>query len=44
MFLLDNMALVLGASKERGGTPNLNHTCREVCVISLAPCLQMDRV
>ena len=30
------MALVLGASKGRGSTPNLNHTCREVCVISLA--------
>ena len=36
LFLLDNMALVLGASKGRGGTPSLNHTCREICVISLA--------
>ena len=36
LFLLDNMALVLGALKGRGSTPNLNHTCREVCVISLA--------
>ena len=36
MFLLDNMALVLGASEGRGGTPNLNHTGREICVISLA--------
>ena len=36
LFLLDNTALVLGASKVRGSTPNLNHTCREVCVISLA--------
>ena len=30
------MALVLGALKGRGSTPNLNHTCREICVISLA--------
>ena len=36
LFLLDNMAMVLGASKCRGGTPNLNHTGREICVISLA--------
>ena len=36
LFFLDNMALVLGASKGRGSTPNLNHTRREVCVISLA--------
>ena len=36
LFLLDNMALVLGASQGRGSAPNLNHTCREVCVISLA--------
>ena len=36
LLLLNNMALVLGASKGRGSTPNLNHTCREVCVISLA--------
>ena len=36
LFLLDNMALVLGASKGRGSAPNLNHTCREICVISLA--------
>ena len=36
LFLLDNMALVLGASKVRGSMPNLNHTCREICVISLA--------
>ena len=36
LFLLDNMALVLGASKGRGSMPNLNHTCREICVISLA--------
>ena len=36
LFLLDIMALVLGASKGRGGTPNLNHTFREVCVIFLA--------
>ena len=28
--------MVLGASKCRGGTPNLNHTGREICVISLA--------
>ena len=36
LFLLDDMAFVLGASKGRGSTPNLNHTCREICVISLA--------
>ena len=36
LFLLDNMVLVLGASKGRGSTPNLDHTCREICVISLA--------
>ena len=30
LFLLDNMALVLGASKGRGSMPNLNHTCREI--------------
>ena len=36
LFLLDNMALVLGASNGRGSIPNLNHTCREICVISLA--------
>ena len=36
LFLLDNMALVLGASKGRGRSPNLNHTSREICVISLA--------
>ena len=36
LFLLENMALVLGASKGRGSSPNLNHTCREDCVISLA--------
>ena len=36
LFLLDNMALVLGDSKGRGSTPNLSHTCREICVISLA--------
>ena len=36
LFLLDNMALVLGASKGRGCMPNLNHTCREISVISLA--------
>ena len=36
LLLLDNMALVLGASKGRGSAPNLNHTCREICVISLA--------
>ena len=35
-FLLDNMALVLGASKCRGSTPNLNHTSREIYIISLA--------
>ena len=29
-------SLVLGASKCRGGTPILNHTGREICVISLA--------
>ena len=28
--------MVLGASKDRGSTPDLNYTCREVCVISLA--------
>ena len=36
MFLLDNMALVLGASKGRSILPKINHTCREICVISLA--------
>ena len=36
LFLLDNMALVLGASKGRSSAPSLNHTCREICVISLA--------
>ena len=36
LFLLDNMALVLGASKGRRSMPKLNHTCREICVISLA--------
>ena len=35
LFLLDNMALVLGASKCSSSMPNLNHTCREICVISL---------
>ena len=30
------MSLVLGASKGRGSAPNLMHTCREICVISLA--------
>ena len=36
LFLLGGVALVLGASKGRGCMPNLNHTCREICVISLA--------
>ena len=36
LFLLDNLALVLGASKGRGSAPSLNHMCREMCVISLA--------
>ena len=36
LLLLGNMALVLGASKGRSSAPNLNHTCREECVISLA--------
>ena len=36
LFLLDNMALVLGAWKGRSSAPSLNHTHREVCVISLA--------
>ena len=36
LFLLDNTALVLGASNCSGSAPNLNHTCREVCVISLS--------
>ena len=35
VFLLDNLALVLGAAKGRGSAPSLNHTCREICVISL---------
>ena len=34
LFLLDNMALVLGPSKGRGSKPNLNHSCREICVNS----------
>ena len=35
LFLLDNMALVLGASKGRDTAPNFDHTCREICIISL---------
>ena len=31
-----HVALVLGASKGRRSAPSLNHTCREICVISLA--------
>ena len=36
LFLLDNMAFVLGASKGWSSAPSLNHTCRDICVISLA--------
>ena len=36
LFLLDNMALVLGASNGRSSAPSLNRTCREICIISLA--------
>ena len=37
LFLLDNMALVLGSFEGVVvALPNLSHTCREVCVISLA--------
>ena len=35
LFLLNNMTLILGASKGRDNTSNLIHTCREICVISL---------
>ena len=34
LFMLDNMALVMGSSKGRGSARTLNHTCCEVCVIS----------
>ena len=46
LFFLDNMAWVL--QRAAVVLQNLNHTCREVCVISLLPrspsYLQMDRV
>ena len=35
LFLPVNMDLVLSASKGRGSAPNLNHSCLEICVISL---------
>ena len=48
LFLLDNMALVLGAAKGRGSTPNPQpHLSQNLCHLSCFvhhPCLQMDCV